>query len=110
MTSIRVPELLTRNTCSVIWLASGAGVGYGSPTPQTTNTRYTTCVTQYLIPDLGKKKLAKLTAKDVRTWLNRLRTVCQCCARGIDARRKPDAPAGRAAAPSASAAAGTSPR
>ncbi|MFF1867817.1 tyrosine-type recombinase/integrase [Kitasatospora herbaricolor] len=62
---------------------------------ETTHTRYTACVNQYLIPGLGKKKLAKLTAKDVRTWLNGLRTVCQCCARGIDARRKPNAPAGR---------------
>lgn len=41
---------------------------------ETTHTRYTSCVTQYLIPGLGKKKLAKLTAKDVRTWLNQLRT------------------------------------
>ncbi|MFG3495548.1 tyrosine-type recombinase/integrase [Streptomyces sp. NPDC047928] len=31
--------------------------------------------------------LAKFTAKDVRTWLNQLRTTCQCCTRGIDARR-----------------------
>ena len=31
--------------------------------------------------------LAKLTAKDVRTWLKQLRTTCQCCARSIDARR-----------------------
>ncbi len=58
---------------------------------ETTHTRYTACVNQYLIPGLGKKKLAKLAAKDVRTWLNGLRTVCQCCARGIDARRRPDA-------------------
>ncbi|MET7296591.1 site-specific integrase [Streptomyces griseoloalbus] len=36
---------------------------------------------------LGKKKLTKLTAKDVRTWLNQLRTVCQCCSRGLDAWR-----------------------
>ncbi|MEU8934934.1 site-specific integrase [Streptomyces sp. NPDC048409] len=48
----------------------------------------------HVIPGLGRKKLAKLTAKDVRTWLNGLRTVCQCCARGIDARRKPDAQTG----------------
>ncbi|MFE0035786.1 tyrosine-type recombinase/integrase [Streptomyces sp. NPDC059015] len=52
-----------------------------------THTRYTACVDRYLIPGLGKKKLTKLTAKDVRTWLNQLRTTCQCCARGIDARR-----------------------
>ncbi|WUC46680.1 site-specific integrase [Streptomyces cellulosae] len=54
---------------------------------ETTHTRYTTCVSRYLIPGLGKKKLAKLTAKDVRTWLNQLRTTCQSCTRGIDARR-----------------------
>ncbi|MFB7282115.1 tyrosine-type recombinase/integrase [Streptomyces hydrogenans] len=54
---------------------------------ENTHTRYTACVNQYLVPGLGKKKLAKLTAKDVRTWLNQVRTTCQCCARGIDARR-----------------------
>lgn len=54
---------------------------------ENTHTRYTTCVHRYLIPGLGKKKLTKLTAKDVRTWLNQLRTTCQCCTRGLDARR-----------------------
>ncbi|MFJ4577598.1 tyrosine-type recombinase/integrase [Streptomyces sp. NPDC088846] len=54
---------------------------------ENTHTRYTACVNQHLIPGLGKKKLAKLTAKDVRTWLNQLRTTCQCCARSIDAHR-----------------------
>ena len=54
---------------------------------ENTHTRYAACVDRYLIPGLGKKKLAKLTAKDVRTWLNQLRTTCQCCSRGIDARR-----------------------
>jgi integrase len=62
---------------------------------ETTHTRYTAVVDQYLIPGLGRKKLAKLTAKDVRTWLNGLRTVCQCCARGIDAGRDPRAQASR---------------
>jgi integrase len=51
-----------------------------------THTRFTACVHRYLIPGLGKK-LAKLTAKDVRAWLNQLRTTCQCCTRGLDARR-----------------------
>ncbi|MEU0704514.1 tyrosine-type recombinase/integrase [Streptomyces bacillaris] len=54
---------------------------------ENTHTRYTTCVHRYLIPGLGKKKLTKLTAKDIRTWLNQLRTTCQCCTRHIDARR-----------------------
>ncbi|MFI6406703.1 tyrosine-type recombinase/integrase [Streptomyces sp. NPDC050548] len=62
---------------------------------ETTHTRYTAVVDQYLIPGLGRKKLAKLTAKDVRTWLNALRTVCQCCARGIDTGRDPQAQASR---------------
>ncbi|MFD8723900.1 tyrosine-type recombinase/integrase [Streptomyces sp. NPDC059629] len=54
---------------------------------ENTHTRYTACVNRYLIPGLGKKKLTKLTAKDVRTWLNQLRTTCQCCVRGIDTAR-----------------------
>ncbi|MEW1604512.1 site-specific integrase [Streptomyces sp. DH-12] len=54
---------------------------------ENTHTRYTACVNRYLIPGLGKKKLTRLTARDVRTWLDQLRTICQCCARGIDARR-----------------------
>ncbi|GAA0908213.1 hypothetical protein GCM10009574_101030 [Streptomyces asiaticus] len=54
---------------------------------ENTHTRYAACVDRYLIPGLGKKKLTKLTAKDVRTWLNQFRTTCQRCLRGIDARR-----------------------
>lgn len=54
---------------------------------ENTHTRYTAVARLYLIPGLGRKKLAKLTAKDVRTWLNQLRATCQCCARGLDAGR-----------------------
>ncbi|MFE6906534.1 tyrosine-type recombinase/integrase [Streptomyces erythrochromogenes] len=54
---------------------------------ENTHTRHTACTRLYLIPGLGKKKLTKLTAKDVRTWLNNLRTTCQCCARGLDTAR-----------------------
>ena len=54
---------------------------------ENTHTRYTAVVRLYLLPGLGKKKLAKLTAKDVRTWLDQLRTTCQCCARGLDTTR-----------------------
>ncbi|WP_329172927.1 tyrosine-type recombinase/integrase [Streptomyces sp. NBC_01477] len=54
---------------------------------ETTHTRYTACVRLYLLPGLGRKKLAKLTAKDVRTWLDQLRATCQCCARGLDTAR-----------------------
>ncbi|MDH6630578.1 integrase [Streptomyces sp. LBL] len=51
---------------------------------ENTHTRYTAVARLYLIPGLGRKKLVKLTAKDVRTWLNQLRTTCQCCTRGLD--------------------------
>ncbi|WP_406178043.1 tyrosine-type recombinase/integrase [Streptomyces sp. NBC_00996] len=54
---------------------------------ENTHTRYAAVARLYLIPGLGRKKLAKLTAKDVRTWLNQLRTICQCCARGLDTAR-----------------------
>lgn len=54
---------------------------------ENTHTRYTAVTRLYLIPGLGRKKLAKLTAKDVRTWLNQLRTTCQCCTRRLDAGR-----------------------
>jgi hypothetical protein len=41
----------------------------------------------YLDHYLGGKRLDKLTAPDVRRWLNDIRQVCQCCAQGKDARR-----------------------
>ena len=34
----------------------------------------------YIDPYLGGKRLDKLTAPDVRRWLNQIRRVCQCCA------------------------------
>ncbi|MFJ7193597.1 tyrosine-type recombinase/integrase [Streptomyces bacillaris] len=55
---------------------------------ENTHTRYATCVRLHLIPGLGTKKIARLTAKDVRTFLDRLRTACQCCAQGLDVERK----------------------
>lgn len=62
---------------------------------ENTHTRYTAVTRLFVIPGLGRKKLAKLTAKDVRTWLNQLRTACQCCVRGLDRTR--DEPSGCAA-------------
>ncbi|MFE3578266.1 site-specific integrase [Streptomyces vinaceus] len=55
---------------------------------ENTHTRYATCVRLHLIPGLGTKKVARLAAKDVRTFLDRLRTTCQCCAQGLDTERK----------------------
>ncbi|WP_406088151.1 hypothetical protein [Streptomyces virginiae] len=55
---------------------------------ENTHTRYATCLRLHLIPGLGTKKIARLTAKDVRTLLDRLRTTCQCCAQGLATERK----------------------
>ncbi|MFJ4808989.1 tyrosine-type recombinase/integrase [Streptomyces longwoodensis] len=55
---------------------------------ENTHTRYAACVRLHLIPGLGTKKIARLTAKDVRTFLDRLRTTCQCCAQGLDTERE----------------------
>ncbi|MFC6085808.1 site-specific integrase [Sphaerisporangium aureirubrum] len=41
----------------------------------------------YITPALGAKRLDKLTVKDVQTWVNRIRTLCQCCAQGKDSAR-----------------------
>ncbi|MFL9683668.1 MULTISPECIES: tyrosine-type recombinase/integrase [unclassified Streptomyces] len=55
---------------------------------ENTHTRYGTCIRLYLIPGLGRKRLARLTTRDVRTFLDGLRTTCQCCAQGLDTVRK----------------------
>lgn len=54
--------------------------------PLTAST-YETFVRHYITPRLGGKRLDRLTVRDVRLWLNALRTECQCCAQGKDARR-----------------------
>ena len=41
-----------------------------------------------MIPGLGRKQLAKLTARDVRTFITRTRHECQCCKHGWDAQRE----------------------
>ena len=40
------------------------------------------------IPGLGRKRLGKLTAQDVRTFITRTRQECQCCKHGWDAQRE----------------------
>ncbi len=47
---------------------------------ENTHTRYAASIRLHLNPGLGVKKLARLTTRDVRTFLDRLRTTCQCCA------------------------------
>jgi len=41
----------------------------------------------HVVPHLGGKRLDKIQVKDIRQWLNKLATVCQCCAQGKDAAR-----------------------
>jgi integrase len=55
---------------------------------ENTHTRYAACVRLHLTPGLGAKKLARLTARDVRTFLDRLRVTCQCYTQGRDTDRR----------------------
>ncbi|MFE2153309.1 tyrosine-type recombinase/integrase [Streptomyces lavendulae] len=55
---------------------------------ENTHTGFAACIRLHLIPGLGAKKVTRLTAEDVRTFLDQLRTTCQCCAQGLDAVRK----------------------
>ncbi|MEU5690934.1 tyrosine-type recombinase/integrase [Actinosynnema sp. NPDC020468] len=48
---------------------------------------YSTVVRRHLIPGLGKKKLQRLSAQDVRTFMTKLRHDCRCCSERIDAKR-----------------------
>ncbi len=52
--------------------------------PKTYET-YEAAVRLYIVPGLGRKRVDRLTVRDVRTWLNEVRQSCQCCAQGIDA-------------------------
>jgi integrase len=44
-------------------------------------------VRNHIRPALGKKRLDKITVRDLRGWLNALRKTCQCCVQGKDAQR-----------------------
>ncbi|MES9602182.1 tyrosine-type recombinase/integrase [Actinomadura sp. NPDC000929] len=46
----------------------------------------------HIVPGLGKKRLDRLTVRDVQNWLNKLPGSCQCCAQGKDAKRPADHP------------------
>src|SRR5262245_58107062 len=49
--------------------------------------QYGIAVHHHIIPALGSKKLAKLSARDVRTWLDRHAGQCRCCTSGTDTAR-----------------------
>jgi hypothetical protein len=49
---------------------------------ETTFTSYGLLVRLYVLPGLGKRRLRALQAQHIRSWLNGLRTTCQCCVQG----------------------------
>ncbi|GGP02590.1 site-specific integrase [Nonomuraea glycinis] len=53
----------------------------------TTYVAYEPLVRLYIVPGLGKKRLDKLTVRDVQTWLNTLPTLCTCCDQKKDHQR-----------------------
>jgi integrase len=52
-----------------------------------TYAHYETMARLYVIPALGRKRLDRLTVRDVQRWVNQLPKACQCCAQGKDAAR-----------------------
>lgn len=52
-----------------------------------TYAQYETLARLYVIPALGRKRLDRLTVRDVQQWVNKLPNTCQCCAQGKDAAR-----------------------
>ena len=48
---------------------------------------YERFVRLYIRPGLGDKRLNRLQARDVQTWINSVARACQCCAQGKDAAR-----------------------
>jgi len=53
----------------------------------TTANNYEMFTRLYILPDLGKRRLDRLSVREVQAWVNDLRTRCQCCAQGKDAAR-----------------------
>ncbi|MEU3190821.1 site-specific integrase [Streptomyces sp. NPDC006992] len=54
---------------------------------KTTYVNYESLVRNYIAPGLGKKKIARLSARDIRAFLVKTAQTCQCCAQGKDKNR-----------------------
>jgi integrase len=52
-----------------------------------THAKYESFSRLHIIPHLGEKRLDKIQVKYIRQWLNKLASICQCCAQGKDAAR-----------------------
>ncbi|WP_329811610.1 site-specific integrase [Streptomyces sp. GSL17-113] len=66
------------------WLAKVVKVNRRPKTYQ----GYESVVRVHLVPGLGRKKIRTLRAAEVRTWLARVATECQCCKHGWDEDRR----------------------
>ncbi|MDF4254426.1 site-specific integrase [Streptomyces sp. WMMB303] len=76
-TNMRLDEYLT------YWLARVVKVNRRPKTYQ----GYESVVRVHLVPGLGRKKIRTLRAAEVRTWLARVTSECQCCKHGWDEER-----------------------
>ncbi|MEO3752531.1 site-specific integrase [Streptomyces sp. B6B3] len=65
------------------WLTNVANV----KVRKTTYVNYESLVRNYIVPGLGKKKIARLAARDIRAFLVKTARTCQCCAQGKDKNR-----------------------
>lgn len=54
---------------------------------RTTYVNYESLVRNYIVPGLGRKRLSRLTARDIRAFLLTTARTCQCCAQGKDEAR-----------------------
>ncbi|MFF0446017.1 tyrosine-type recombinase/integrase [Streptomyces sp. NPDC004609] len=54
---------------------------------KTTYVNYESLVRNYITAEFGKKKITRLTARDIRAFLVRTAATCQCCAQGKDKAR-----------------------
>ena len=54
---------------------------------KSTCVNYESLTRNYIVPGLGKKKIARLTARDIRSFLAKTARTCQCCAQEKDKKR-----------------------
>ncbi|HEX6403696.1 MAG TPA: site-specific integrase [Pseudonocardiaceae bacterium] len=53
----------------------------------TTYVNYELFVRRHITPELGTKRLDRLSVREIQTWINNVARTCQCCAQGKDAAR-----------------------
>lgn len=81
---IPVPDTnMTLDEYLTYWLAAVVKVHRRPKTYQ----GYESVVRVHLVPGLGRKKIRTLRAAEVRTWLARVASECQCCKHGWDKER-----------------------